>query len=108
MRITNSMVLRNAVSGLQTNRAAVQRLQSQIASGVKVDTASDDPTVADQLMSSSSSLDAITQYKRNIDSATARNTVEDTALSQVTDLLARARELAVSQSTAASTAATRQ
>lgn len=108
MRITNNMVLRNSLAGLQTNKAAVQKLQSQIGSGVKLSTASEDPTAADQLMGTSSSLGAIDQYKRNIDAATARNSVEETSFSQLTDLLSRAREIVVAQSTGTATAATRQ
>jgi flagellar hook-associated protein 3 FlgL len=108
MRITNNIVLRNSLAGLQTNRAAVQKLQSQIAAGVRLSTASEDPTAADQLMGTSSSLGAIDQYKRNIDAATSRNSVEDTAFAQVTDLLSRARELVVSSSTSTATSATRQ
>ncbi|MEO8620353.1 MAG: flagellar hook-associated protein FlgL [bacterium] len=108
MRITNSMVLRNALAGLQGNKAAVQKLQSQIASGVRLSTASDDPTAAEQVMGAASSLGAIDQYKRNISTATSRNDVEESAFGQVTNLLTRARELMVAQSTATSTAATRQ
>ncbi|MEO8562952.1 MAG: flagellar hook-associated protein FlgL [bacterium] len=108
MRITNNLILRNSLAGLQINRAAIQQLQTQIASGDRIATASDDPTGASQLMSSSSSLGAIDQYKRNIDSATSRNVVEDSAFSQVTDLLTRAREITVAESTGTSTAASRQ
>jgi flagellar hook-associated protein 3 FlgL len=96
MRITNNMVLRNSLSGLQTNQAAVQKLQAQIASGVTISTASDDPTAASQVMGASSSLGAIDQYKRNIDSATARSASEESALNQINDLMTRAKELAVS------------
>lgn len=108
MRITNQMVRSNALSGLQGNRAAIQILQSQIASGVKIATASDDPSGAEQVMTTASSMGAVDQYKRNIDSATARNTVEETAFSQLTDLLARAREVMVSQTTGTASAASRQ
>ena len=107
MRITNNMVLRNSLAGLQNNRSDIQRLQTQITSGVGLTIASDDPTGADQVMTSSSSISAIDQYKRNIDSATARNNVEDSGLARVTDLLTRAREVMVSQNTATATAATR-
>lgn len=107
MRITNNIVLRNAVSGLAANRDAVLKLQTEVSSGLKIQAASDDPTIAEQVMGSSSGLVAIDQYKRNIDAATSRNSTEDSALTQVTDLLARARELMVSQNTSTATAATK-
>jgi flagellar hook-associated protein 3 FlgL len=107
MRITNNLVLRNSLAGLQINRAAIQQLQTQIASGTRIGTASDDPTAASQVMTASSSLGAIDQYKRNIDAATSRNVVEDTAFTQVTDLLARAKEILTAESTSTSSAATR-
>ncbi|MEP6622122.1 MAG: flagellar hook-associated protein FlgL [bacterium] len=107
MRITNNIVLRNAVAGLADNRNAVQKLQTQIQSGSKIQAASDDPTIAQEAMGSSSGLLAIDQYTRNIDAAKSRNSTEDSALTQVTDLLARAKELMVSQNTDTATAATR-
>jgi flagellar hook-associated protein 3 FlgL len=107
MRITNNMILHNSLDGLQTNRAAVQSLQTQISSGTRISAASDDPTASNQLMGTSSALGAIDQYKRNIGTATSRNAVEETALGQVTDLLARARELVTAQATGTATADTR-
>ena len=107
MRITNNIVMRNAVSGLVGNRDAVLKLQREVSSGVRIQTASDDPTIADRVMGSSSGLLAIDQYKRNIDAATTRNSMEDSSLTQVTDLMARAREIMVSQMTGTANAASR-
>lgn len=107
MRITNNIVLRNAVSGLAANRDTVQKLQQQISSGSKIASASDDPTIAEQVMGASSGLLAVDQYTRNIDAAKSRNSTEDSSLTQVTDLLARAKEIMVSQDTDTSNAATR-
>ena len=108
MRITNNMVLRNSLAGLQTNKSAVQRLQTQITANVRIATASDDPAGAEQLMGADSSLGAIDQYKRNIQAATSKNAIEETAFGQVTDLLARAKELLTGQATDTASASTRQ
>lgn len=108
MRITNNIVLRNVTTGLAANRDAVLKLQQEVSSGLKFQSASDDPTAADQVMGSSSGLAAIDQYKRNIDAAKSRNSMEDSSLSQVTDLLARAKEIMVGQATGTATGATRQ
>ena len=107
MRITNNIVLRNSLAGLQRNSSEIQRLQTQLSSGIKVQTSSDDPTAASQIMASSSSLTALDQYKRNIDSATSRSAAEETALDQVNDILARAKELTLSQASDTATPATR-
>jgi flagellar hook-associated protein 3 FlgL len=107
MRITNSMILHNSLEGLQTNRAAVQSLQTEISSGTRIAIASDDPTASNQLMGTSSALGASAQYKRNIGAATSRNTFEEAALGQVTELIARAREVVTAQTTGTASAGTR-
>ena len=107
MRITNNMVLRNSLSALQSNRSAIDTLQGQISSGSKLSAASDDPAAASEVMTSSSSLTAIDQYKRNINTATSRNTIEGSALDQLNSLLARAKELATESATGTATTASR-
>jgi flagellar hook-associated protein 3 FlgL len=99
MRITNNMILRNSLAGIQSNSSAVQKVQGQISSGLKLSTSSDDPTGVSQVMVSSSSLRAIDQYKRNIDNASSRSDAEGAALDRLNDLLTRAKELAVSAAT---------
>jgi flagellar hook-associated protein 3 FlgL len=103
MRITNSTMLSTTLSALDSNRTAINTLQAQISSGVRLTRPSDDPVGVSEVMHSSSSLTALVQYKRNIDSATARNTSEGTALDQLTNILSRAKELAVSQATSTAT-----
>ncbi|MDB4917298.1 MAG: flagellin domain protein [Gemmatimonadetes bacterium] len=107
MRITNSTALRSSLTELESNRTAIDTLQAQISSGLRLTRPSDDPVGVSEVMHSSSSLKALEQYKRNIDSATARNSSEGTALDQLTNILSRAKELAVSQATGTANAATR-
>jgi flagellar hook-associated protein 3 FlgL len=108
MRITNNIVLRNSLAGLQANSSAVQKLQVQLSTGLKIQTASDDPTAASEVMTSSGSLLAVEQYKRNISNAQARGATEGSTLDRLTELLARAREITVGQATATANATTRQ
>lgn len=107
MRITNNTAWRNALSGITTNSAAMAKLQSQISSGKRVESASDDPVAAGSAMGASSTLRALDQYGRNIGTARSRLAAEDTALDTVTNLLTRAKELAISQASTTSTASTR-
>ncbi|CAN5240301.1 flagellar hook-associated protein FlgL [soil metagenome] len=107
MRITNGSTIRNSLAQLSSNRAAIDSLQAQISSGLRLTKASDDPAAASEVMHSSSDLLALDQYKRNIDGAASRNALEGSALDQLTNVLARAKELMVSQATGTATTATR-
>jgi hypothetical protein len=107
MRITNSISLHNALAQLSTNRTAIDDLQSQISSGLRIQKNSDDPTAAHEVMRASSSLASLDQYKSNIDSLNARNSVEGSSMDQLTNIMARAKELMVGQATGTATPATR-
>ncbi|MEP6733512.1 MAG: flagellar hook-associated protein FlgL [bacterium] len=108
MRITNSATLRNTLTELSANRTAIDSLQGQISSGLRISKSSDDPSAASEVMHSSSSLVALEQYKRNIDGATTRNSVEGNTLDQLTNIMARAKELMVASATGTTTTAARQ
>ena len=103
MRITNNSSLRNSLAELSANRTAIDALQAQVSSGLRIRKPSDDPVAASEVMQNSSSLSALDQYKRNIDSATSRNSLEGSAMDQLTNILTRAKELAVSQATGTAT-----
>src|SRR5947209_8611670 len=107
MRITNSAQLANALAQLSTNRTAIDALQAQISSGLRIQKTSDDPAAAHDVMRASSSLTALDQYKRNIDTLNARNSTEGSVMDQLNNIMARAKELMVGQSTDTATTATR-
>lgn len=104
MRITNNAISRNALNNLQRSLKQVEDAQHRATTGLRVERASDDPSAANSIMTSGSTLRAITQYKRNIDSATARLNREESILDSVSQMLERAKELGVGQ--AGSTAST--
>lgn len=107
MRITNNLTVRNSLAGIQQNASIVDRLQSQIASGIKLAKASDDPTGAGEVMASSSALRALDQYKRNVGIAGSRVSAEESALDKLTIALQRAKELAVAANSGTVTPANR-
>lgn len=107
MRITNNILRRNALSSVQANLRQVTAAQQQVATGVRITKASDDPTGAAETMRADRSLRGLDQYRRNVQSAQARSAAEESALTTLTDVLARAKELGVSQATATATPATR-
>lgn len=97
MRITNGIIRRDALTGLQKNLRRVSSAQQQISSGLRVQRASDDPVAAAGIMQTDNSLRALEQYRRNIGQATARAAAEEGALERLTDVLSRAQELAAGQ-----------
>lgn len=94
MRITNNVLLRTTLAGIQDNLRSIQRSTERVASGHWFRRASDDPGIAGTVQRTDSQLEALNQYQSNIGSARSRLMLEETVLGQVTDLLTRARELA--------------
>ncbi|MCG8467530.1 MAG: flagellar hook-associated protein FlgL [Gemmatimonadetes bacterium] len=88
---------RSAIERIQRTMAKVERAQDQIATGLRVQRPSDDPIAADRILEVSSELQATTQYMRNIERGLLRVQTEEQALDGLTDLLARAREIAAQQ-----------
>jgi flagellar hook-associated protein 3 FlgL len=107
MRITNNLNTRNALASLQKSLRAVDQAQHRATTGLQVERGSDDPSAATAIVTAGSSLRAIEQYQRTINAASSRMAVEEQALSGVTQLLERVKELAISQGTATANAATR-
>ena len=107
MRVTNYSISDNAVLNLSTLRGQVDAAQQQISSGKRFTDASVDPAAAHAVMQNQTQLRAVTQYQRNVNLATARATLEESALNQLGDILSRARELAIAQATDTADAATR-
>jgi flagellar hook-associated protein 3 FlgL len=96
MRITNNMIARQQLDGLQQNMSALATAQAKVSSGKKFLTAADDPAGVSAVMGSSTSLRAVQQYQTNVDRATQQLNSEDTVLQQLGDVLTRAREIGVS------------
>ena len=95
MRITQSMLAETTLANIERNLDRVQELQSQITSGSRITRPSDDPVGAARALSIQEGVTQTGQYLTNIDQATSWLNATDSALGSVTDLLHRARELAV-------------
>ena len=107
MRITNQIIDRRALEAIQKSVSGLEESHAQVASGTRLRSAADDPAGYVGVMSADRRLAALVQYRRNVSAAEARLGAEEAALDQVTDLLARARELAISQAASNGTTATR-
>jgi flagellar hook-associated protein 3 FlgL len=96
MRISSRMFQQSAMQSLRASLAALAQAQRQSASGRRVQTVSDDPIDASQIMRIDSQLRDIAQYQRNAASAQTRLSTEDAVLTAARNLLARARGIALS------------
>lgn len=107
MRITNSILQREALSSIQRSLSAMSEAQVQASTGLRVRASSDDPVAAAEIMRAGSGLRALDQYRRNIDAASSRLNSEETIVDQLGDLLTRASELGIAQGSDSASAATR-
>ena len=87
--------------------AALAQAQAQISSGKRFERMSEDPLAGTQVLTADRGLRAIEQYRRNSSSARARTDAEESVLSQMTDLISRAKELALQEGSAGGSSQTR-
>jgi len=90
-----------ATAALLDQQARLARNQLQLSTGKRLLSAADDPAGAVQALDLNGAIAATRQYQRNIDRARSRLELEETVLREATDLLQRARELAVQGGNAA-------
>ncbi len=95
MRITNQMMLQNAMRGLRFNLEAMARAQQESLTGRRVTRVSDDPQSAAKMLQVGAELSDIDQYHRNGVTAGVRLTTEDTVLTTINDLVTRAKALGI-------------
>ena len=101
MRITTSMMIGVTLANISTNQNRLAELQDRITSGQKLRRPQDDPVAVAQAMSVKADLKRVAQYRRNLLMAGGWLNATETALQQVTSLVQRARELAVTASNGA-------
>lgn len=107
MRVTNSIITRNSQSRLQANLQGLDRIREDISSGIRLRKMSDNPTSGGELVRIGSSMRALSQFKRNVDSGIARASAEENVLDQLTNALTRGIELGIGQASATANAQSR-
>jgi len=95
MRITNRMLSDDLIYNLRRNTERLSKVQQQISSGKRFTRPSEDPTGVSQVLTLSAEAARTDQYLRNLDNAKAWLGATDTALSDLTAIVQRARELAL-------------
>jgi len=95
MRITNNMQNQSLVNSVNTNQATIALLQQQLASGKKVNSASDNPSATPGIMDSITTLNKIDIYQNNITYLNSETEVTDGILGEVSNCIQRLRELTI-------------
>jgi flagellar hook-associated protein 3 FlgL len=107
MRIATITFQQNAMGQMQTLQADIARTQNDLASGKKLHSAADDPAGMAQVNQLNVQLSASQQYVTNGNYATSSLQLELQAMSDATNVLQSARDLAVQANNPALSAAQR-
>src|SRR3954471_7914470 len=95
MRITQRAVTLNGLQGLNSNLAALNKLQNQLTSGTTISKPSDSPTGTNTSMLTRKAIARTDQYSRNITDGTTFLDATDSALQDMLSQVRRVRDLTV-------------
>ncbi|ASS73933.1 flagellar biosynthesis protein FlgL [Tumebacillus algifaecis] len=95
MRITGQMMTQKLIGNIQNNMTRMEKWQRDLATGKKIHSPSDDPVGTSYALRYRSELAQNDQFTKNVDSANSWVQYTDKMLDSATQVLQRARELAV-------------
>ena len=95
MKVSTSLFNKQQVESFSKLNEDIQSLQNKISTGKNIIQASDDPIGAVELSGLQQVKERFNQYSRNADNAINRLTIADNALQSITNLMTRAKELAI-------------
>ena len=98
MRIADKMQYEQVKTNIGKNRSKMSELQEQAASQKRVTKPSDDPLAASRVLSNRIDLQGNKQYGKNLTYAKSFLEFTDQSLGELTEIMVRAKELALSQS----------
>ncbi len=107
MRVTHLSMFRQGINSISSTQNEVVRLQTQVSTGKKIFSPSEDPFAATRSLQLTRAIDELDQYQRNADHADHRLSLEDDVMSQVVNTLQRVNELAVQANNDSENAETR-
>jgi flagellar hook-associated protein 3 FlgL len=94
MRVTDNATTRMVLAALQLQQERVNNLQQQVSSGLRINEPSDDPVSAQQVLDMKVLIAATDQYSRNIKTGNTWLAQMDSSLSDMNNVMVRAKELA--------------
>ncbi len=95
MRVSTSWTQQLSVNAMLRQQASVSQTQTQLSTGLKNLTPSDDPIAAKKILDLQESIDRTTQYQENADVAKERNRLESSTLMNIREDLLSVRDSAV-------------
>lgn len=98
MRVTNGMMVNNLLRNLGRNLSRMEKTQQQLSSGKKFVNPSDDPIGVSRSLRLNTEISTISQHKRNADDVKSWLGTTEMAVSNVNEILKRAKELTVQAS----------
>ena len=102
MRVTHQTLVRAALSDLGKSAAAMAKYQQQLSSGKRISVASDDPFGTERALGFRASISSLEQARRGISMSANWLNATDSTLDTISEVLVRARVLAVEGSSDAS------
>src|ERR1700677_3972584 len=103
MRVSNNMNYEQVKGNIQKNRSEMADLQNQAATQKRITKPSDDPVGTARTLGLRTEKIGIDQFMKNGDLAKGFMNITESSLGDLTELLSRAKELAIGQSSDAST-----
>lgn len=94
-RISSSTFFNQGLTGMTTAQTAMAKAMQEISSGKREIRPSSDPLASAQLVELEDRVSRLQQYQRNADAADARLGLTENALQGMTEVLNRAREVAI-------------
>ncbi|MET0050566.1 MAG: flagellar hook-associated protein FlgL [Candidatus Thiodiazotropha sp.] len=94
-RISTAMLYDRGIASMLARQRALSEAQMQISNGKRIQTPSDDPPGAAQVLNLRTVISQVEQYQANADQARARLDLQESTLAGVDDLLPRVLELAL-------------
>lgn len=108
MRIGTFQSYASQTSRMADLQSAIDKLQSQIATGKRILDPSDDPLGANRVVDLQRSIDSNQQYIRNMDVITTQLSLGDSVAESMSNLMVRSKELAITAANGTMSAADRQ
>ncbi len=102
MRIADKMSFNQVNQNLTKNRSEMADLQNQAATQKRINKPSDDPLASTRVLAARTEERGNTQFIKNINNARSFLEFSEQSLSELSEILVRAKELAISQSNDAS------
>ena len=88
MRITNKIISNNSVTNINRNKILEDKINTQLATGSKINRPSDDPVVAIRALRLRTDLSQVNQYyKKNIPDAESWLDITESAITTVVDIV---------------------